>query len=551
MPDSFKKSQIKFLVEPFSEEIERIRNEEFSKEAIEFAYQLEALNDKATPTKTLKTNGNKQILKQTNKFYDRYYYKNSASLGILLTNIDKSRIQMNANKTPDFYLMGSERIKLALAQRALFFQTNQNTKVHQILDEFENNKQSFPKRNNKPSLAIEYALGIDSTNGVPIRTPAFTEIGYKKISSAERVSRNEIVNNGLFNFVGKYPRKIIGLGAMPPVTGWKDILVISAIGHMLSFAPRSSIYAHNIKLRVNLINSAKNTIKEHKLNKKWQERAIKNIGAALGISNPKEELKIAKELYKETGVKSFRLYTIGSDPRVIETAKLLRSHFGDEIEIFVGQIADIPQAEQLVAKDIKVDGLIYGHGGGQQCTSATNGMALTNLEDLYLATQNPKLNNTSILAEGGIGRSIGVALLMGVDATLGNQKLVRGSIETMNLFIKDKNGDICQPYPGTASPVTQLIEAEDKSYRLSKLDPAGRTYQSEGKPGFMYYKNKANSASFWFNSHFNHAARTLADIGVENISEMRKMLASSDIEFFRLLTDRTRYISSAHLDTST
>lgn len=550
MPAKINKTSLNLLIEPFKQEVARIRTEEFDQASINFAYELEALKKGQRANKRLISSGVKNIYKETNKFYDRFYYEASSSIGILLTNIDKSRIR-SANGQPSLYVMGPERIKLALAQRAMFFLQNQNGGVHKLLANLEKSSDNYPKRSNLKSLAIEAALGMDKTGGIPIRTPAFTEIGYKKISSDKRVSRNEIVNSGLFNIVGKYPRKIIGIGAMPPVSGWRDVIVISALGHMLSFAPRSSIYQGDVDLRVNLINSARDVIDDLDIKQVWKKRAQRNIGASLGIADPKAEVKIARALHQKAGVRLFRIYTIGSDPLVIETAKLLRKDLGKDIEIFVGQIADIKQAERLVEKDVRADGLIYGHGGGQQCTSATNGMALTNLEDLYLATRNKKLNRTSIIAEGGIGRSIGTALLMGVDAALGNQKLIRGTIETMNLFIKDKKGDICQPYPGTASPVTQLIEAEDTVSRANKLDPAGRTYQSEGKPGFMYYKNKANSAAFWINQYLNHAARTLADLGVSDIQGLREMLKKNNTEYFRILTDRTRYVSSAHRDVTT
>ena len=551
MTKKLSNSSLTKLDEPFLEEINRIRLDEFSNKAIQFAYKLESIPKEQKPNKMLRMNKNKTVFKETNQFYDRYFYQDSASIGLLLTNIDKSRIKLNTKRLPSFYTMGFERLKLAAAQRALFFDSNQNVSVHKTISDMERNKKNFPRRSNKRSIAIEMALGISQTNKTPTRTPAFTEIGYKKISSAKRVSRNDITKNGLFNIIGKHPRKILGVGAMPPVSGWRDVLVISAIGHMLSFAPRSSIYANNIELRIKLIRSAKQVIEDLDINSVWKKRSLRNIGASLGVSNPKLELQIATQLYKKAGVRMFRLYTIGSDPRVIETAKLLREKFGDDIEIFVGQIADIAQAENLVSANIKVDGLIYGHGGGQQCTSATNGMALTNLEDLYLATISKKLNNTSIIAEGGIGRSIGVALMMGVDAALGNQKLVRGAIETMNLFIKDKNDDICQPYPGTASPVTQLIEAEDILLRKNKLDAAGRTYQSEGKPGFMYYKNKANSSAFWINLYLSHAARTLADVGVSNIMGLRNFMRTTNVDLFRILTEKTIYVSSAHKDSGT
>jgi len=335
---------------------------------------------------------------------------------------------------------------------------------------------------------------------------------------------------------------------MPPVTGWRDVLVLSAVGHMLSFIPRSSIYASSLKLRTDLGKDAKDTIDKFDIPSRWKEKIKRNIGAALGAENPKEELKIAKTLAKEAGISVFRIYTIGSDARIIKTAHKLRQYFGGSVEIFVGQIADKKQARKLISKDIAVDGLIFGHGGGQQCTSAINGMALSTLEDIYEITLDKQFNKTSLLVEGGIGRSIGTALILGIDCALGNQKFVRGSIETGNIFTQDKSGRICQPYPGTASPVTQIIESEDPLLRLRRTDAAGRTYYTEGKPGFMYYEDKACSMAFWINEYLRHAARTLADLGVENISELRN-LTKSKKDYLRILSEKTQYLSDAHWKT--
>lgn len=535
------------LVEPFAEEISRIRHSDFTKEAVEFAYSLEVVQGINKVNKQLSAKKYKKIYEQKNEFYTRYYINdNSASLGLILTNIDRSRIKTDKNNNPVFWQMGPQRRTLALALRALYFDTNQNEKIHKTIDDIESGKIKIPKRSNKRSPTIDYALGIQKKGGPIVNTPAFSEIGYKKISSEKQLSRRKIVNNGLFNRVGKYPRKILGLGAMPPVSGWRDTLVMSAIGHMMCFIPRSSIFAGDVQKRIDLALDVRQTIDSLNIPKKWKTRALRNVGAALGAENPQEEVKIVKKFIDKTGVKLFRIYTIGSDPRVIETAKLLRKIFGDEIEIFVGQIADIRQAIELTKPKIKVDGLIYGHGGGQQCTSATNGMALSTLEDLYLATLEKNLNNTSIIAEGGIGRSVGTALIMGIDAALGNQKLVRGTIESGDLFIQDKNGNICQPYPGTASPVTQIIEAEDEDLRIRRTNSAGRTYQTEGKPGFMYFKNKANSMAFWIDQYLSYAARTLADLGVENISELRNFMQESNEEYLRILTDKSQYMSAAH-----
>jgi hypothetical protein len=315
---------------------------------------------------------------------------------------------------------------------------------------------------------------------------------------------------------------------------------------MMCFVPRNSVFAGDIERRIKLVLQAKNVIDSFSIPTLWKNRIKRNIGASLGLDSIKQEIKNAKLLYKKAGIKLFRIYTIGSDKRVIEMSRELRSEFGKSVELFVGQIADKKQAQQLISNGIKVDGLIFGHGGGQQCTSAINGMAITTLEDVYEITLDPSFNKTSILVEGGIDRSIGTALLIGIDCCLGNQKLVHGTIETGDLFIETKQGKIAQPYPGSASPVTQIIESQFENIRKHRTDPSGRTYNTEGKPGFMYFEKKANSMTYWINEYQAHVARTLADLGVRNIAELRELLHNEDREFLRTMSEKTQYLSGPH-----
>lgn len=537
---------IGLIKEPYNEEIKRIRFEDFSSAAIDYAYKIESIERLNKTGQKLNTDKHERPTKINNMFYSRYVApKDSSSVGLLTTNIDMNRLAKD-NGNPRLVQMGPTRRRLALAQRALYFDDNQNKGIHKIITKYEKGKIKIPPRSNTRNRTIDAALGITKSSKVPTGTPALIEIGYKKISSEKILSRRVVLKNGLFNVVGKYTRKIIGLGAMPPVSGWRDTLVIAALGHMICFIPRSSIYVTNIDLRVRLARSVSEVIEGLKMPSLWKNRVIRNIGAALGAGNPKAEVKIAKKLYKSSNIKNFRIYTIGSDRRVIDTAELLRQTFGNEIEIFVGQVADKAQAKKLISKNIKVDGLILGHGGGQQCTSAINGMAITTVEDVYELILDKSFNKTSIIVEGGLSKSIGTALIMGIDCGLGNQKLVRGVIETGDLFTIDKRGKICQPYPGTASPVTQIIESEDENHRMQKIDSAGRTYYSEGKPGFMYFEAKANSMAFWVNEYLRYAARTLTDLGVENISELRMLLKNNNINFLRIMSDKAQYLSEPH-----
>lgn len=534
------------LVEPFDEEMDRIRHEEFSPNARHFATLLEFMPE-VKPSQDHSFLRYLPIQEESTKFFKRYIWdKNSPSLGLILTNIDLHRVSRHQNGTPMFWQMGPQRRHLALALRSLYYDQNQNPETYQIIHNLETGRVRIPARPNFRQPTVEQALGLTNGHASPVYTPAISEIGYNKISSPQLLSRRQATQKGLFNRIGKHVRRVVGLGSMPPVTGWRDTLVMALIGHMVAFVPRNSLFAADIDRRLSLIKAVRSVISQLPLEPSQKQVTLRNLGASLSADNPEAELVIARKLYNQGKIHLFRIYTIASDPRVIKLARLLREEFGDDIEIFVGQVADKTQALELISPKIRADALILGHGGGRQCTSAINGMAITTLEDLYSLVTDKRFNSTALILEGGVSRSIGTALLLGADAVLYNQQFVHGTIETGDLFVQDLKGRICQPYPGSASPVTQIIESQYESLRLRRTDAAGRTLHPEGKPGFMYYEDKAPSMAFWVNEFLGHAGRMMADLGVLNMTELRSLLNQESSQFLRIMTEKTQYLSDAY-----
>ena len=484
---------------------------------------------------------------EKNKFFGRFNTDlKSSSLGLILTDIDRSDVKLYENDNPYLWQMGPERRKLAIAQRAEFFLENQNPKVHRILDKLDVN--GVAHRRNIRSATIEEALGT-KYGSIFTNTKALKEIGYKKISGDKYVSRSESMEIGIFNKVGKYGRSLFGVGSMPPVSGWRDVLVTCAIGHMPVFVHRNSLNAAYPERQISLIREAKAVLKNLNLPDKAYERAERNIGAALGGGNVKADIEHAKLLYKNAGVKLFRIYTINGDPRVIEMAQALRDEFGDDIEIFTGQIADKAQAIKLIDKNIRVDGLVFGHGGGMQCTSATNGMALTTLEEIYDVITDPQFNHTAVVAEGGVGTSVGALFVMGVDLILTNQKFVKGAIELSDLFFEHAKGGYCHPYHGSASAPTMLIESINDALLEKRMYASGRAKKVEGKPGYMFYSEKANTMTFHINEYKHYAARTLTDLGVSSFAELREFLLKDSRELFRIISTEASIIAAPHSET--
>ena len=147
---------------------------------------------------------------------------------------------------------------------------------------------------------------------------------------------------------------------------------------------------------------------------------------------------------------------------------------------------------------------------------------------------------------GGVGSSVGGLLVLGVDCILRNAQFANCVIEQGDVYFEHKNGKICQPYHGSASAPTMIVESYDADNAKQKLFFSGRTKNVEGKSGYIYYKEKANSMSFYVNQFKHHAARTLADLGVNSIAELRRFLAKNDQELLREVSQDASYTSKAY-----
>jgi hypothetical protein len=136
-------------------------------------------------------------------------------------------------------------------------------------------------------------------------------------------------------------------------------------------------------------------------------------------------------------------------------------------------------------------------------------------------------------------------MVLGIDGTLYNQQLTRGTLETGGIFLQNKKGEWGQPYNGSASAATMVIEAANQALTDKMLNYSGRTKVTEGKKGFTLYAEKANSMAFWIEEFKHQMARTLADLGVNNMNELRDFVASYDKELLRIVTPEAQQLSQA------
>ena len=534
------------IPEPYRQEVERVDYEALTDEqALAFAFALEAIEADNPPNSDFEAQNYQPIHFEENIYYSRYLPKaDSSSIGLILTDVDRGNLHMNKNGSPFIWQFGPERRTLCLAQRADFFRSNQNKQLLATLESIENGF-AIPQRSNRRSRTVEHVLGMNE-NLFSTSTYSWKDLGYRKMSSGAYVSRTQSAEYGLFNRVGKHPRSILGFGCMPAISGWRDVLVTAAIGHHPIFTHRNSIFAGYIERQAAVIRAAKDVLGRIGLSEGEYTRTSRNIGAAIGCSNVEEEVASARALYDDADVRLFRIYTINSDPRVIEIARAIRAEFGDEIELFVGQVSDKEQCLKLIAPDIRADGLFFGHGGGRQCTSASNGMAVTTLEEVYSITTDPRFNHVTIAVEGGIGSSMGHLLLLGVDLISYNQQLAHCVIEQGDIYFEHKTGKICMPYHGSASAPTMIIESANPELARKRLRPGGRTRNVEGKAGYRFFEEKANSMVFYINTFKHYAARTMADVGVADMAELRAFVRDSEAELIRVVSSQASAVGQAY-----
>ena len=543
----FELGQGVFLIpEPYRQEVERVDYAALQGEAaLEFAFSLEALEDGNPPNSDFEASSYQPIRYEENIYYTRYLPKvNSSSIGLILTDVDRGTLRMNKNGSPAIWQFGPERRTLCLAQRADFFHSNQSAEVLRTLAGVAHDG-AIPPRSNKRSRTVESVLGLNE-NPFSTSTYSWKDLGYRKMSSAKQVSRTRTAECGLFNRIGKRPRSVLGFGSMPAISGWRDVLATAAIGHHAIFTHRNSLFAGYIERQAAVIKAAKAVLRRVLTSEVDYQRAARNIGAAIGCSSVEDEVAAARHLYEQAGVRLFRIYTINSDPRVIEIAAAIRAEFGDDIELFVGQVSDKAQCLQLIAPAIRADGLFFGHGGGRQCTSATNGMAVTTLEEVYSITTDERFNEVTIAVEGGIGSSMGHLLLMGVDLISYNQQLARCVIEQGDIFFEHKSGVVCMPYHGSASAPTMIIESANPALARKRLRPGGRTRNVEGKAGYRFFEEKANSMVFYINTFKHYAARALADVGVSDMAELRQFARDQDEELIRVVSSQASAVGQAY-----
>jgi hypothetical protein len=80
----------------------------------------------------------------------------------------------------------------------------------------------------------------------------------------------------------------------------------------------------------------------------------------------------------------------------------------------------------------------------------------------------------------------------------------------------------------------------------SRLYLSGRTKKVEGKTGYIFYKEKANSMAFYVDEFKHYAARTLADLGVNSICELQEFTKNNKDDLLRIVSADAGATSKAY-----
>lgn len=310
------------------------------------------------------------------------------------------------------------------------------------------------------------------------------------IVANSQAHRTDLLATGPFAMLGKQARSVVGLGAMPDINGSSLMLETAAKMHMIAEVPEVGFFSDPDKQAA----LAKQTLDRLRLDdpvlsgRSQEEKEYivdhwrRNIVGVVEVDAEKA-LDRAEKLY-EVGVRSFRVYghTAGGD--VVKTVRALRQTYGDDVEIFASQIADVYTA--MTCEIAGADAIIIGVGSGGRCTTADLSELVPSNASLPWMLRG-KLGIPVIGEGGGVDNPV-AALLVGMSGVNGSGSLGGGTLETPGgaVYFK-KQGNFYKPYGGEASPRTK--------YTSNRLYPTGDPYFAEGDQTFKQLDLREISAT--------------------------------------------------------
>ncbi|MCA9382898.1 IMP dehydrogenase [Candidatus Dojkabacteria bacterium] len=323
--------------------------------------------------------------------------------------------------------------------------------------------------------AIEDAIGSGLT--LAIGDMGASVVGDKY----ERISRSERYTQGPFIKLGKYARGVFVGSASPDVWNSAAATATMAASHSLCSIPRNGLL-YDVKRQSDFAEEVfdwlarmENQIlrgrsDRHEVASMWK----RNVNGAIE-ANPSKALERAKALY-DKGVRSFRVYSPEPGTGPIDTLYAMRDEFGDEIELFAGQIVSVNQAKD--AQRAGADGLYVGIGGGGRCITGVRSGSVVDWPELVWKFRGEI--NIPVIAEGGASDHIAITLLLGASGISVTRIVGGGTIESPGgaLYYTGKGGSLFKPYGGEASARTKYLDGKLLPFNVPSF-VEGETRKSE------------------------------------------------------------------------
>ncbi len=479
------------------------------------------------------------------------------------------RLQLDARGEPIFWSPSPKEVEMAVAARAHEFAIWHNEEMYEYLRAMMRGEIKTTPRSNRRDYVVEEAIRMkkkkqskDNSEFVEIfneddyevlGTAANTDTGYvRQYSPDELMSRT--ATKGLIVDTGGVPSSILGLGGMPPTTGWVDVLSTASLSFMDCYIPHSGVFADDYDRQLELFLRAKEQIQSYGLPEDIEDLVIAHIGLSVK-SEDIEKIGDVVEKFHKHGCRLFRVYTTNPDHRVTDTAREIRKRTGVDARqdprkgtrVAVGTVVSFKAAKALLADDIKANIVLAGHAVGQNCTSGAGGLGDNSTEILYKESLDKAFNDVAIGREAGNGDEIGLSLGF-LDRISLNQSGIGAGIEASGgLYVEFANGRIGLINDGTASPYRQWEEVVLQPHLAEKrLNDAAELNNDEGKTSIMIKSRHIKSiVQTWWQKR-SLIGRTLADRrsgGKENggISRLRELIRDEEPE------NRLVYAGTANL----
>lgn len=385
-----------------------------------------------------------------------------------------------------------------------------------------------------PCKALESALN----SGLSLNVG---DLGASVVGShKERVSRNERYAKGPFVKLGRQARTLFVGSASPDVWNSAAAVATMAASHCLTGIPRNGVL-NTVERQTAMakevfewLEQLKKEILEGRPDKSFVYTQWKrNVSGTLEAS-PTKAVERAAALH-EAGVTCFRVYSPEPGTGTVDTVKALRKEFGNDIEIFTGQIIDIEQAKR--SEEAGADGLYIGVGGGGRCTTGVRSGSVIEWPGLLWQLRGEV--SIPVIVEGGASDHVAVTLLLGGAAISVSRVVSGGTLESPGgaLFCSDGNGKLFKPYGGEASARTKYLDG--------KLLPFGVPSFVEGettKAEMSYVKHVLPTLTYNLHMLIEDSILAMVFRNVENIHQLHALAPSP----LRQATSLDLYQRSTH-----